>query len=209
MLSFPLSRHEKFFTLFSRAGSIVVERTSILIEFVAALHGALQPHARHRGRRRRHHFSRRARSGRRPRQDLGGTPKNWAAATGLSPRLFRPLAQPGQKVHVCLDHCLLLDLCGFRRPRGWSSGHLISRRPLWLSSYTTCVDTNQPNLVSTAQVRPLHSPFGSGERCSCTASQEPSACRRKTMVSLSRAVSSPEFVRCRVLRLCVKTATSP
>jgi hypothetical protein len=52
-------RNEKFFTLFSKAGSNVVESAAILMEFVAAPHerwaGARQTHARHRARRRRHH----------------------------------------------------------------------------------------------------------------------------------------------------------
>jgi hypothetical protein len=52
-------RNEKFFTLFSKAGSNVVESAAILMDFVAArqraLAGARQTQARHRARRRRHH----------------------------------------------------------------------------------------------------------------------------------------------------------
>jgi hypothetical protein len=46
-------RHEESSTLFSKAGSIVVESAGILIEFVALPHGALQAQARHRACRRR------------------------------------------------------------------------------------------------------------------------------------------------------------
>jgi hypothetical protein len=53
--------NEKFFTLFSQAGSNVVESAAILMEFVGAaraLGEARQTHARRRARGRRHHFSR-------------------------------------------------------------------------------------------------------------------------------------------------------
>src|SRR6266508_3464773 len=51
-------RNEKFFTLFSTAGSNVVESAAILMEFVAAPHerwAKLAKQQRHRARRRRHH----------------------------------------------------------------------------------------------------------------------------------------------------------
>ena len=50
--------------------------------------------------------------------------------------LFELLAQPGQKVHVVLGHCLLLDLKGFVTLEDGAVVTSSSRRPR-NASYTT------------------------------------------------------------------------